>query len=500
MYKRLNHKIMARKKDLSKYKKIICNNPECGKEFYIIPSKTRNYCSQQCAQKMKSINKEWIDKRKQTCLNKYGEEVAFKSKQVQETYKKNLIKKYGVSNPFLIKEVKDKAKKKIIEKYGVEYATQNTEISKKLSQKLKGLKKDRTNFVILKWEKIKNYCENQNLEPLFDSELLLNNFLKNIKFKCKKCQTITEISIDCGYLPTCHKCSHYKGYSLIEDEITRFIQENYKEEIILKSRNLLSSNREIDIFLPNKNLAIEINGIYWHSEIWGKYKNYHLSKTEELLGKNIELFHIFDYEWLYKKPIIQSMILNKLNLTPNKIYARKCKIKEVNFKEKSKFLNDNHLQGECASKINLGLYYDDQLVSIMTFGKNRFKNDNSIELIRFCNILNTNVIGAASKLFKYFIKHYNPQNIITFADRRYSLGNLYNKLGFEFYSFTSPSYFYWKSMKIYNRINFQKHMLKNKLENFDPNLSEYENMLKNGYNRVWDCGNYKFIFKLNNYN
>ena len=97
-------------------------------------------------------------------------------------------------------------------------------------------------------------------------------------------------------------------------------------------------------------------------------------------------------------------------------------------------------------------------------------------------------------IFKYYIKNYNPSTIITFADRRYSLGKLYPILDFNFHSFTKPSYFYWKSMRVYNRMSFQKHMLKNKLNKFNPELSEYDNMLLNGYNRVWDCGNYKFIW------
>jgi hypothetical protein len=131
----------------------------------------------------------------------------------------------------------------------------------------------------------------------------------------------------------------------------------------------------------------------------------------------------------------------------------------------------------------------------MTFGTNRFKRDGKIELLRFCNKINTNVVGGASKLFKHYVNNYNPSIIITFADRRYSLGKLYPILGFEFNSFTKPSYFYWKSMKVYNRMSFQKHMLKDKLEKFNIKLSEYDNMLVNGYNRVWDCGNYKFEWK-----
>jgi hypothetical protein len=134
----------------------------------------------------------------------------------------------------------------------------------------------------------------------------------------------------------------------------------------------------------------------------------------------------------------------------------------------------------------------------MTFGKNRFqKNSNQMELVRFCNKLNHMIVGGASKLFSHFVKnHLNiEEEIITFADRRFSEGNLYKQLGFVFDKNTSPSYFYWKNSNILNRMSCQKHKLNKLLPIFDNNISEYENMLANKYRRVWDCGNKKYVFK-----
>lgn len=486
---------MARPSKQNNTKTLIC--PNCGCDFTVPKSKNRTFCSGSCSQQYTKVkNKDWLIKRNATNMERYGVKSPFESEQIKSKYKSNLIDKYGVDNPFLVKEFKDKANQTIQNKYGVRVATQNKDIAHKVSKSLKGKTPDRTKKIDIRWEKIEAYCNIENLTPLFDKQHLQNNLIKDIhvKFKCNKCDTINEISINNGYLPTCNKCSNYKGYSLIEDEITRFIQQHYNGDIQLKNRSLIYGKREIDIYLPQLKLAFEINGIYWHSEIWGKYREYHLSKTEELLSKDIQLIHIFDYEWLYKKDIIQSIILNKLKQIPSKIHARKCQIKSVDSKDKTLFLDTNHIQGNCVSSINLGLYYNNELVSIMTFGSNRFKRDNSIELLRFCNKINTNIVGGASKLFKYYVKNYNPSTIVTFADRRYSLGKLYPILGFSFHSFTKPSYFYWKNMKIYNRMSFQKHMLKDKLNKFNHELSEYDNMLLNGYNRVWDCGNYKFIW------
>ena len=134
----------------------------------------------------------------------------------------------------------------------------------------------------------------------------------------------------------------------------------------------------------------------------------------------------------------------------------------------------------------------------MTFSKNRFKkNSNEWEMVRFCNLLNTNVVGAASKLFKHFNKHFNNDNlpIISFSDRRFFNGNLYKTLGFEFNKNTTPSYIYWKDSKVLNRMSCQKHKLPKLLENFDVDKSEYQNMIANGWKRVWDSGNTKWMFK-----
>lgn len=473
----------------------------CSKDFYTVPSKVREFCSGSCAQKYKGIDLKWLDKRKKTCLAKYGKEVAFTSPQVQALYKANMIKKHGVSNPFSLKSSHDKAKKTNLKKYGVEFHAQTVDARSSVSKRIKGRVLDRTSFVNIKWDKILNYCNITELEPLFTKEYLDENkvrheFGNKFRFKCLKCEEITEVSLSGGYLPTC-KCSNYKGYSLIEEEIYRFLLDHFeKDEICLNRRDLIKNRMEIDIYIPSNNFAIEVNGIYWHSESLGKYKNYHLDKTKQCNMGGINLLHILDHEWLFKKPIVQSIILSKLGLIKNKIFARKCIIKSViDTKIIRSFLDSNHIQGYTHASTSLGLYYKDELVSLMTFSKNRFaKNSNEIELVRFCNKLNTSVVGGASKLFKHFQKT-NKLPVISFADRRFSLGKLYPILGFMFDKFTDPSYFYWKNNKILNRMSCQKHKLSKLLEKFDPNKTEYQNMLDNGYKRVWDCGNYKFTYR-----
>lgn len=169
-----------------------------------------------------------------------------------------------------------------------------------------------------------------------------------------------------------------------------------------------------------------------------------------------------------------------MNIYQTKIYARKCIIKEISVKEKNKFLNLYHIQGEDKSKVKLGLFFNDELVACMTFGKPRFNKNYQWELIRFAS--KYKVIGGASKLLKYFEKQYKPESIITYADRRFSKGNLYNLLEFKLLSKTQPNYFYIKGNEILTRYQCQKHKLQKLLgDKFDKDLTETENMLANRF-------------------
>lgn len=153
----------------------------------------------------------------------------------------------------------------------------------------------------------------------------------------------------------------------------------------------------------------------------------------------------------------------------------------------------NHIQGGVHSSINLGLYYDDELISLMTFSKPRFNKKYEWELVRFCNKIGYHVPGAASRLLKHFERQYNPKSIISYADRRWSKGNLYSKIGFKQVSTSKPNYWYIVDGELESRVKYQKHKLNSILEHFDSSKSEWENMKDNGYNRIFDCGNLVFL-------
>lgn len=275
-----------------------------------------------------------------------------------------------------------------------------------------------------------------------------------------------------------------------ETEVFDYLKTLVGEDNITKRDREILNGRELDIYIPNKKIAIEFDGVLWHNEKFNSDKNYHLKKTEDCLNKGVRLIHIFEDEWLYKQDIWKSMLANILGFSKNKIYARKCVVKEVDSAEGNDFLVTNHIQDICESKIKLGLYYNDELVSLMTFGKSRNSigsNKHEWELLRFCNKINTVVVSGASKLFKYFIRHYSPNNIVSYADRRFSIDNLYDKLGFTLYNKSRPSYYYVIGNKRKNRINFQKAKLVEKY-NCPTDMSEHEFCLSQKWYRIYDCG------------
>lgn len=291
----------------------------------------------------------------------------------------------------------------------------------------------------------------------------------------------------------CPKCNRF---DIKENSLYEFIKENYDGQIITSNRNILDG-KELDIYLPELNLAFEFNGLYWHNELF-KDKKYHLDKTNNCLKKNIKLIHIWEDDWDNKKSIIKSIILNKLGKC-QRIFARKCEIKTPNNKDVREFLNNNHIQGFVGSKIKIGLYFENELVSLMTFGSLRKSLgqksiDDNYEMLRFCNKLNTTVVGGASKLFKHFTNNYNFTKIISYSDNSRGIGNLYTKLGFEFSHNSLPNYYYIINSVRKHRFNYRKDNLVK--EGFDENKTEVQIMNERGFYRIFDSGCKKWTFNI----
>ena len=183
---------------------------------------------------------------------------------------------------------------------------------------------------------------------------------------------------------------------------------------------------------------------------------------------------------------------NMLGIYDNVIFARKCEISEIDIETAKAFQNANHIQGVTNASVRLGLFYNNVLISLMTFGKCRFDKNHEWEMLRFCCKLGMHIPGAAGKLLRYFENTYKPKSLISYADKRWSIGGVYSALGFTKLHDSKPGYFYVKDSHRLSRLNFQKHKLAAVLDVFNPKKSEAENMKDNGYYRIYDCGNMVF--------
>lgn len=285
-----------------------------------------------------------------------------------------------------------------------------------------------------------------------------------------------------------------------ELEILNFLKERGLE---CRSDRHILNGREIDIFIPEKNIGIEYNGNKWHTEWFAKKdKNYHLFKMEECREKGVGLITIFEDEYELHKEIVLNKLTHILNIgnehTP-KLYGRKCQIKEIYSYIAEDFLNVNHIQGFVNSTLFLGAFYNENLVGVMSFTK---QADNNWELTRLATDIKYNCCGVGGKLFNYFIKNYDFNEIKSFADRRWTLdenNNIYTKLGFVFHSFTKPNYTYYNAnvnrYKRFHKFNFRKDKLVKKYSQLNPRMTETEMVKELGYDRIWDCGLIKYVYK-----
>jgi hypothetical protein len=462
-----------------------CSNKECIKinrnKKKIITNNIIRHCdnpfqSEECKEKcgdtkeLKYHNRNFNNRKKAkvTYLEKTGYDNPKKNPSVIKEEKEKNMAKYNVTHPMKLKEFWSKA-----------VTTKRIDVSKR--------------FVEMIFEKSKNAI------PLFEEkDYVGRSFL--YPWKCNICGNEFTDYICGSHLPRCMICfPHIKGRSKIEKEIYYWLKNeiklNLNEKDNLNKRLYFGGSKymELDIYMDDKKIGIELDSIYWHSQNHGgKDKNYHIDKTKFFNERGIHVIHIFDNEWNNNQDIVKNIILSKLGLIKNKIYARRCEIKEI--KNVKEFLDNNHLQGTVNSSVNIGLYYKDELVQLLTFGKPRFNKNYKYELLRSCSKLNHIIVGGFSKLLKYFVKNYS-NSLITYCDLRYSMGEVYYKNNFKLLNISYPNYFYTKDYEnLESRIKYQKYKLRTLFPNFDESLTEWENMKNNDFDRIWDCGNLVFEY------
>jgi hypothetical protein len=470
-------------------------------------------CSQKCSYKKKSeilIDEEGIEnifqsvkikeKIKKNNLIKWGVESYTKTNEFKEKYKKTCIDKYGVENPMKNNSIKDKSKDTNLKRWGGTGFESEEILNKIKSTNLKNWGTE----IPSKSEKVKQKIKERMLEIYGETHNNLSEEFRKEHFKVSKHidyigfipdECLSLFKCDSGHnfkissdlfssrsksntklCTTCNSIDDLKSFK--EKEIFEYINSIYDDEIIQSYRDGL----EIDIYIPKFKIGFEFNGLIWHSTKFKKDKNYHKNKSEHFKKRGIHIFHIWEDDWDLKRNIIKSQIKNALNLS-NKIYGRKCHIKKVEYIESQCFLENNHIQGSYSSiKLSYGLYFQNELVSLMCFdqfeGRKKMKED-EWNVSRFCNKLNYTITGGASKLLKYFLKIKKPNRIISYANKDWSNGNLYEQIGFNKVHETNSDYKYIVKSRRIHKSSFRK----SKTGISENNLN---------IPKIWDCGKIKY--------
>lgn len=451
-------------------------------------------------------DKDVINKIERTNLKRYGTKHPTKNEQVKLRRSKTCLDRYGVDCVLKSDDVKDKVIQTNLEKYGVEYGVQSAIVKNKIARtnlnrygvkvvtkaaevvdKIKKTYRDRY------WNKFLSLLKQKQITPLFDKDYYINN--NNFQFLCEVCKNsfysdkTNPQKIWCG-------CG--KATSFSEIELYNFIESLLNCEVVRNKNFTISGKvRELDIFIPDYNMGIEYNGLYWHSELY-KDSNYHSEKRELFDSIGINLVQVFESDWINKPEIVKSLLRTKLGLV-NKIYGRNTEIFELTNEQAEEFLNINHLKGYVKAKYHIGLKYKEDIVCVMSVSIARFDKNYDYEILRFATKLNTSVTGGFSKIIKY-LDSMGIKSLVSYVDLMYFNGSSYEQNGFKFIKKTKPGYYYWnksKSLNLENRQSYQKHKLSNILDNFDNTLSEHENMLNNNYLRIYDAGNFVFGYVAN---
>ena len=406
------------------------------------------------------------------------------SNRAKEKARKTNLERYGCEDCRRSRELQDRTRRRLVEKYGESYGKILYGGNGNPGQSRRAYR---------------NMLASPGVEPLFTE----NEYVEarraggrlSLEFKCRKCGKTYFSDWDNGRpSKKCPHCGFAGGISAVENRLLEFVCSIYNGRILTNSRSVIKPF-ELDEYIEEKKLAIELDGLYWHNDEVKPDPLYHLNKTEMCEKLGIRLIHIFDSEWIRKNEIVKSRIMSLFGIYGRTIYARSCEVRVLHDKSESwKFQDENHIQGAVRSSVDVGLYCGDELVSLMTFGKCRFGERHEWKLLRFCSKLNTRVVGGARKLLGHFEKTYSPRSLVTYADRRWGVGKLYNALGFRFVHNSGPNYWYFKknTIELQPRSKFQKRKLKDLLERFDPGRTEVQNMKDNGYFRVFDCGNAMF--------
>jgi hypothetical protein len=465
---------------------------------------------------------------RESTMLKHGVDHPTKLKSTRDNYRKTMMERYGSEHNWSGKP-RESMEKTMVERYGAKHALQNYDILKKQQQSTID-SQGTLNMLGIKKTKDTNLSrygfENAAKSPEISSKVGKSNKIKlaiaaSAKLKSYQIELVDHDTTTQYYSLLCNKCSNSfvlanscvnvklrrgadpcpfcnksdisnRRFSKAEKSLADYVISVYGPNVLLNRKYVLKGT-ELDIFLPKEMIAIEFNGTYWHSEM-EKPSQYHINKTMLAHSHGIKLHHVWEDDWSTKRPIVESMINNFVGMSKSRIFARKCTIDRMDSKKAKDFCEENHLKGGKRCTIAYGLFYESELVEVMTF----VRKSEIWELERLCTKLNTSVIGGASKLFSRFVREIGPARVISFCDVDISPDptcTVYHKLGFKLLG-RSNSYSWVVNGIRMPRNNFMKHKLV--LQGEDPTKTELQIMHERGLYRTFECGNWKFEWSADN--
>lgn len=468
-----------------------------------------------------SQSSEVMDKTRATNRAKYGNEIPSRSKAVSDKIssshkgrsssekeasdanrKQTMLERYGVDHSMKCAESKDKLTNTVLEKYGTTCVLTNPDIkTKTAASNLKNfgdevalrspIVRGKINKTVMERYGVEHVshidiCQD-TIDILGDGERL-KAFMAGKSFK--EAGDLLGVTVSC-VLKNWHKHGFRTEKSSFETSIHNYL-DSIEAGVILKNKRNIIKGKELDFYLPDHKVAIEFNGLYWHSDK-NISNDYHAIKTKLCHDQGIRLLMIDEEQWIYRQDVVQSKILNMLGKSPRGVGGRKLQIERIDAKSANAFFEAHHLQGRTGTIIeSYGAMSGGQLVAAMAF--NRQRGTGAVELVRFCSDGAT-YAGLFSKMFKWAREQEQFDEVISFSDLRYSEGDVYRKNGFEFVNEIAPDYRYIVGTRTYHKSSFTKKRIAEKYKIDMSAITEREAMAMLKIGRIYDCGKLKFVWR-----
>ncbi len=414
------------------------------------------------------------------------------------------MKKIGRTNNDIVEETKVKLSKvkEIVKKYGLlmtAEARQNNAYNAKINKNPNAMSKMRLAYgkkvrSAISLEKAKQIVADRGYEYVGGFTSISKPFIVKC-LQCNKNKTVSKINTIVKN--SCSSCSG-TGTSMAEKEIQEWLSSLGvpSDKFKFKER---AGGREIDIHVPSARIGIEYCGLYWHNEQSPspRLREYHKTKMKKANDEGIRLITIFQDEWTNRNRQVKNFIKSAIGIHNQKVFARKCTIKEISKEESNNFLKSTHIQGSGKTHISFGIFLEEELLGVITGAKHHRNNQKE------CFVLNRMsfkdgvlIVGGASKLTSRLLEYAKKEGykkLISWSDNRWSEGNVYKKLGFTLEEELGPDYSYVNGQ---NRISKQSCQKKDLLKMGAIGNTESEMAISIGLYRIWDCGKKRWTIDL----